>query len=104
MAEMACVSTRVSFSLTRKVRKVRESFLPLLRQEFGRRHLDPQQLAAGMRHCAWTDSALQTHRMILGTFAVLQLVHMTFVILSLIRMTFEKVAILQLVRMNSHDR
>ena len=57
---------------------VQESCLLLLRQEFCRLELDPQQLVARQRHCAWTNSSSPTQHMILDTCAILQLVFMNF--------------------------
>ena len=74
---MGCVLTRVSITQSRKVHLVHGSFLFLFRQEFCRHQLDPQQLAAQLRDCAWTNSAAQTQHMTLDTLAILKLVYIS---------------------------
>ena len=76
--EIACVSTCVSCSQSRKFTWWRNHSCTCFGKKFCRRQLDPHQLAALLRHCAWTHAASETQRMILDTFAILQLVYMNF--------------------------
>ena len=94
-----CVSTRVSFSQTRKAHKV-WGLAPLLpRQELCHRRLDPQQLVVPLRSHAWKNHLNLTN------FAILQLAHMSSVNLMLARTTFVNFVNHQLVHVTfrTHD-
>ena len=113
---MGWVSTRVSFSQTRKARTV-WGLAPLLpRQEFCHRKLDPQQLVARLRHHALTNHmdfansvnlqlvrmSFVNHQFVRTTFVTLRLVRMAFVNfvnLQIVQTTLVNLAIHQLVRM-----
>ena len=92
VVDMGCVSVSVACSQTRKVHKVRESFLPS----------PTGSSTTGWRTASLRlgNSAPQTQRTILDTFAVLELEHITsdnvvnFAIFQLARMNF---VIIQLV-------